>query len=158
MVFSQNGEGLKNWLKARTVGICMAFNRLLAFHVIRSARPCVFVPACFLGKTEYRNRRKPPHLQSCPEYPDPQYYLNYTHQYFFRHPSLRHLRPEAITRYLGVCGDNVRGATTSTTEDETLLDEDDKDPPIDTAHKNYKKYMEETTGCLYPCEYTEYKV
>ena len=127
----------------------MAFNRLLAFHVVRSTRPCVFVPACFLGKTEYRNRREPPHLQRCPEYPDPQYYLNYTQKYFFRHPSLRHLRPEAFTRYLGVCGDNVKGATTSTTEDDTLLDEDDKAPPIDTAHRNYDKYMEETAPGSY---------
>ena len=137
-------EGLKNWLKARTIGVCMAFNRLLAFHVVRSTRPCVFVPACFLGKKEYRNQREPAHLQKCPEYPDPQYYLNYTQKYFFRHPSLRQLRPEAFTRYIGVCGDNVKGATASMTEEDTILDEDDEAPPVDTAHRNYDELMEGT--------------
>ena len=143
-------EGLKNWLKARTIGVCMAFNRLLAFHVVRNTRPCIFVPACFLGKTEFRNRREPSHIQRCPDYPDPEYYLNYTQKYFFRHTSLRHLRPEAFTRYIGVCGDNVKGATsTSMTEDDTLLDEDDALPPIDTAHRNYDKRMEETAPGRY---------
>ena len=67
-------DGLKNWLKARTVGISMAFNRLLSFHVVRSTRPCQYVPACFIGKKEYRNLRDPGHIEKCPQYPDPQYH------------------------------------------------------------------------------------
>ena len=52
----------------------MAFNRLLSFHVVRSTRPCQYVPACFIGKKEYRNLRDPGHLEKCPHYPDPQYH------------------------------------------------------------------------------------
>ena len=29
----------------RTVGLCMVFNRILNFHVVRSTRPCQFTPA-----------------------------------------------------------------------------------------------------------------
>ena len=71
-------NGLKDWLKCRTVGLCMAFNRLLNFHVVRSTRPCQFTPACFVGKKEYRNPREPSHLRRCPDYPDPHWYLNFT--------------------------------------------------------------------------------
>ena len=48
----------------RTVGVCMAFNRLLSFHVVRSTRPCQYVPACFIGKKEYRNLRDHGHVRS----------------------------------------------------------------------------------------------
>ena len=89
-------NGLKDWLKSRTVGLCMVFNRLLNFHVVRSTRPCQFTPACFIGKKEYRNLRDPGHIQRTPDYPDPMYYLNYTQKYFFRHASLRHLRVEQV--------------------------------------------------------------
>ena len=67
-------DALKNWLKARTVGICMAFNRLLSFHVVRSTRPCTYVPACFIGKKEYRNLRDPGHIEKYPQFPDPQHH------------------------------------------------------------------------------------
>ena len=67
-------DGLKNWLKARTVGIRMAFNRLLSFHVVRSTRPCTYVPACFIGKKEYRNLRDPGHIEKYPQFPDPQHH------------------------------------------------------------------------------------
>ena len=37
------------WLPIRTrlpeVGLCMVFNRILNFHVVRSTRPCQFTPA-----------------------------------------------------------------------------------------------------------------
>ena len=37
------------WLSIRTrlpeVGLCMVFNRILNFHVVRSTRPCQFTPA-----------------------------------------------------------------------------------------------------------------
>ena len=89
-------NGLKDWLKSRTVGLCMVFNRILNFHVVRSTRPCQYTPACFIGKKEYRNLRDPGHVQRTPDYPDPKYYLNYTQKYFFRHASLRHLRVEQV--------------------------------------------------------------
>ena len=127
----------------------MAFNRLLAFHVVRSTRPCIFVPACFIGKKEYRNLREASHLQKCTEYPDPQFYLNYTQKYFFRHPKIRHLRAESFNRYLYVCGDHDAGATTSMTAEDTLLDEDDDAPPVDTSHRNYDEIMEATRPGVY---------
>ena len=90
-------NGLKDWLKSRTVGLCMAFNRILNFHVVRSTRPCQYTPACFIGRREYRNLRDPGHVQRVPDYPDPKYYLNYTQKYFFRNPALRHLRVEQVS-------------------------------------------------------------
>ena len=56
-------NGLKDWLKSRTVGLCMVFNRILNFHVVRSTRPCQYTPACFIGRKEYRNLRDPGHVQ-----------------------------------------------------------------------------------------------
>ena len=90
-------NGLKDWLKSRTVGLCMVFNRILNFHVVRSTRPCQYTPACFIGRREYRNLRDPGHVQRVPDYPDPKYYLNYTQKYFFRNPALRHLRVEQVS-------------------------------------------------------------
>ena len=134
-------DGLKNWLKARTVGLCMAFNRLLSFHVVRSTRPCIFIPACFIGKTEYRNRRDPGHLQKFPTYPDPQYYLTFTQKYFFRDQSLRHLRVEQFNRYLCVAaGENTTG--TSYTAEDTVADVDDDAPPVDLNHRNWDEFLE----------------
>ena len=94
-------NGLKDWLKSRTVGLCMVFNRILNFHVVRSTRPCQYTPACFIGKKEYRNLRDPGHVRRAPDYPDPRYYLNFTQKYFFRHASLRHLRVEQVHFFLG---------------------------------------------------------
>ena len=71
-------NSLKDWLKSRTVGLCMAFNRMMNFHVVRGTRPCQFTPACFIGKKEYRNLRDPGHMQKHPDYPDPKYYLSFT--------------------------------------------------------------------------------
>ena len=102
----------------------MAFNRLLSFHVVRPTRPCIFIPACFIGKTEYRNKRDPGHLQKFPTYPDPQYYLTFTQKYFFRDQSLRHLRVEQFNRYLYVAaGENTTG--NSYTAEDTVADVDD---------------------------------
>ena len=98
-VIEVSANGLKDWLKSRTVGLCMAFNRLacldfrrpclpghprracthartlallseakektltrlLNFRVVRSTRPCQFVPSSFIGKNEFRNQRDPGH-------------------------------------------------------------------------------------------------
>ena len=135
-------DGLKNWLKARTVGVCMAFNRLLSFHVVRSTRPCQYVPACFIGKKEYRNLRDPGHVQKFPDYPDPQYYLNYTQKYFFRNAALRHLRLEQFNRYMYVAGDN--DTAVPYTGEDTIQDEDEDAPPVDIHHRNYDEFMEAT--------------
>ena len=85
-------NGLKEWLKCRTVGLCMVFNRLLNFHVVRSTRPCQYTPTCFIGKKEYRHLRDQSHVNKNPDYPDPEYYLTFVQKYFFRNEALRHLR------------------------------------------------------------------
>jgi len=139
-VMETTKNDLKDWLKCRTVGLCMVFNRLLNFHVVRSTRPCQFTPACFIGKKEYRNLRDPGHVAKVPDYPDPKYYLTYTQKYFFRHASLRHLRVEQFTRYLAMAGEQDAGG--STTAEDTV--EDDEAAPIDTAHRNYDEQMEAT--------------
>ena len=38
----------------RTVGLCMAHNRLLAFHVVRSTRPCQYILAQFVPPRDMR--------------------------------------------------------------------------------------------------------
>ena len=113
----------------------MTFNRLLGFHVVRSTRPCVFIPACFLGQKAYRNPRDPAHIEKHPGYPDPQYFLNYTQKYFFRHASLRHLRVEQFNRYL-TSGDSDNAKTSQTAED-TIEDVPEDAPPAETHHRHY---------------------
>ena len=137
------------WLKARTVGICMAFNRLLRFHVVRSTRPCVFIPACFIGQKAYRNPRDPSHMERHPKYPDPHYFLNYTQKYMFRHESLRHLRVEQFNRYLSP-SENENAKSAQTAED-TVEDAPEDAPPIDVHHRNYDEFMEGTAaGKVFP--------
>ena len=121
----------------------MTFNRLLGFHVVRSTRPCVFIPACFLGQKAYRNPRDPVHIEKHPNYPDPQYFLNYTQKYFFRHESLRHLRVEQFNRYLTSC-DSDNNAKTSHTAEDTIEDVPEDAPPTETHHRNYDEFMENT--------------
>ena len=120
----------------------MAFNRLLRFHVVRSTRPCNFIPACFLGQKDYRIRREPFHVQEHPSYPDPEYYLNFTQKYFLRNESLRHLRVEQFNRYLCMCGQNNSDPSTSTTAEDTIQDHAEDVDDIDVNHKNFDEFME----------------
>ena len=41
-------DSVKFFLKARTVGLCMAYNRLMGFRVVRSTRPVKFLHTEFL--------------------------------------------------------------------------------------------------------------
>ena len=127
----------------------MAFNRLLRFHVVRSTRPCVFIPACFLGQKAYRNPRDQSHIERHPKYPDPKYFLNYTQKYMFRHASLRHLRVEQFNRYLSPSeSDNAKAAQTA---EDTIEDVPEDAPPTDIHHRNYDELMESTAaGKLFP--------
>ena len=120
----------------------MTFNRLLGFHVVRSTRPCMFIPACFLGQKAYRNPRDTAHIEKHPGYPDPQYFLNYTQKYFFRHASLRHLRVEQFNRYLTSCdSDNAKASQTA---EDTIEDLPEDAPPTETHHRNHDEFMEST--------------
>ena len=120
----------------------MAFNRLLRFHVVRSTRPCVFIPACFIGQKAYRNPRDPSHMERNPKYPDPHYFLNYTQKYMFRHESLRHLRVEQFNRYLSPSeSENAKSAQTA---EDTIEDVPEDAPPTDVHHRNFDEFMEST--------------
>ena len=66
-------DGLKDFLKCRTVGLCMAHNRLLNFRVVRSTRPVVYTPAEFVPSRDSRTSRDPTHVQRIPDYPDPHF-------------------------------------------------------------------------------------
>ena len=120
----------------------MAFNRLLRFHIVRSTRPCVFIPACFLGQSEYRIRRDASHRKEHPNYPDPEYYLNFTQKYFLRHESLRHLRVEQFNRYLWMSGQKGSDLSTLTTAEDTIEDRAEDADDVDENHKNFDEFME----------------
>ena len=66
-------NGLKDWLKARTVGLCMAFNRILHFH---STRPVQWQPAEFVPKKDSCVPRGPSHISKKTDYPDEQFFMN----------------------------------------------------------------------------------
>ncbi len=85
-------DGVKSFLKARTVGVCIAISRLLNFRVVRSTRPVVFTPVKFVPDAWARTTRSPDHCRRCPGYPGPTYFLNRPQKDFFRNPALRHLR------------------------------------------------------------------
>ncbi len=159
-------NGLKDWLKARTVrsaphcppplsscdsvppqhniiiyiqvGLCMAFNRLLGFHVVRSTRPVQFTRGQFVPPDDQRSLRDPSHVKKFPAYPDAKYYLNKTQQYFFRNKELRHLRIEQFNRYL-VPTD--QGGRANEAQEDTISD-DEVDVYADSNHRHTDAFME----------------
>ena len=141
-------------LRSRTVGVCMAMNRLLGFHVVRSTKPVQNILGIFVGKPEFRNRRDPTHVTKHPEYPDPEFHLNYTQKYFFRHADLRHLRIEQFHRYLRSTDQDTgtRNQGASTAEDRAADDEEvDDDVTRDLHHRNYDELLENTApGTTFP--------
>ena len=56
---TETSTGLQAWLKARTESICMAFNRLMNFHVVRSTKAITFSPLVFVADPAYRHIREP---------------------------------------------------------------------------------------------------
>ena len=90
-------SGVKEFLKCRTVGLCMTHNRLLNFHVVRSTKPVTFTPADFVAPRGIRIPREQSHMNKHPAYPDTLFYLSHSGKYFFRHPDLRHLRIEQVS-------------------------------------------------------------
>lgn len=118
-------DSAKFFLKARTVGLCMAYNRLMGFRVVRSTRPVKFLHTEFLPSNSGRIERTQEHQQFNPGYPDKDYYLNLTQQYFYRAEQLRHLRLEQFHRYFALVG-----AAEGPAEDDTpdLPGEDYKAP------------------------------
>ena len=65
-------DGVRDFIKARTVGMCMTHNRLLGYRVVRNTRPVQYTPTAFVPARENRTPREPEHLERWPAYPDPQ--------------------------------------------------------------------------------------
>ena len=89
-------SGVREFLKCRTVGLCMTHNRLLNFHVVRSTKPVTYTPGDFVAPRGIRIPREQSHLTKHPDYPDTLFYLSHSGKYFFRHSDLRHLRIEQV--------------------------------------------------------------
>ena len=84
-------NGVKCWLKARTVGLCATYNRLLNYHCVRSTKPVTLLPDHFVQVAGRSSRRGDWHLSKSPEYPDPLFNLSLLGKYYFRNESLLHL-------------------------------------------------------------------
>ena len=142
----QGQSGVRDFLKCRTVGLCMAHNRLLSFRVVRNTRPVQFTSAEFVPSRDRRTPREPTHLEKWPQYPDAQFYLSYVQKYFFRHPSLRHLRVEQFTRYFACGGDRADGVTV-----EDTVNEDVGAVPLEEGHRHFDDFAENTPpGTVFP--------
>ena len=70
----------------------------MSFKSVRSTRPVQFIPVDFITNPAHSCKRDDFHLARFPDYPQPEFLLSYTQKYFFRHPSLRHLRVEQFSR------------------------------------------------------------
>ena len=126
--------GVTDLLKCRTIGLCMAHNRLLGFHVVRSTRPEIWTPTEFVPDRGSRTPRDAKHIERHPDYPDPDFHLNHTGTFFFRHQSLRHLRIGQYNRYFAT-SEKVVGDTL----EDTCGDEDVKPKP---EHQHYDEMAE----------------
>jgi len=131
---------VRDFLKCRTVGMCMAHNRLLNFRVVRSTRPVQYTPTCFVPLREHRTPRDPAHIKRVVEYPDPTFYLSSTGKYFYRHPDLRHLRLEQFNRYFAMTGDR-EGADAPTIEN--TVQEDNDQVAREPGHRHYDSFAED---------------
>ena len=129
------GDGVRDLLQCRTVGLCMAHNRLLGFHVVRSTRPVVWTPPEFIPERGSRTPRTPWHVEQYPHYPDPHFHVDVIGKYLFRGAELRHLRVEQYNRYFAQAGDHAIAVTLEDTCcDEGVLPEPD--------HKSYDEWSE----------------
>ena len=129
-------NGVKDFLKCRNTGLCMAHNRLLNFHLVRSTQPVQFTPGDFIPSKDSRTTREDSHKQKYPDYPDEQFYLGFTQKFFFRHPNLRHLRVEQCNRYFVLAGDGDPDA--DPTIEDTIMEED----AIDRSDPNHRHFDE----------------
>ena len=65
-----SSNGLKDFLKCRTVGLCMTHNGLLNNHVVRSTKPVHYIDPVFIPSRDKRMPREETHLAKYPNYPD----------------------------------------------------------------------------------------
>ena len=133
-------SGVKEFLKCRTVGLCMTHNRLLNFHVVRSTKPLQYTAGEFVPPRGSRTPRDAKHKQMHPQYPDTRFYLSHFGKYLFRNESLRHLRVEQFNRFFAFAGDSE--VAVGPTLEDTLADEDDEVPPV-PEHRHYDAFAQE---------------
>ena len=139
-------NGLQHWLRCRTVGLAMVYNRLLEFRVVRSTRAVVWQPGKMVE--EQPTHRTPEHLaRHGDNYPDPCCYLTHQAKYLFRSAYLRHIRIEQFNRYLHVKSDERSNDTLQEIDD--VLEGDLR--VIDNNHRNHDHYLENVVpGTLFP--------
>ena len=138
---TERKDGLKDFLKCRTVGLCMAHNRLMNNHVVRSTRPVHYISPEFVPPRENRTPREPEHLEKFPDYPDPQFYLTHTSKYFFRHPDLHHLRIEQYNLYYT---EKTAGTIDTLPTIEDTVDDQGVVVIPEPDHRHYDEFSETT--------------
>ena len=137
-------NGVKCWLKARTVGLCAAFNRLLNFHCVRSTKPVMFPPSEFVRDAAHSPLRSEGHLKKFPEYPDPKFHLSPLGIYYFRSRALLHLRVEQFNRYFVAAdrADNADAYCGCGIESPDDDDPEDVSRFVEVDHRHYDEFCE----------------
>jgi len=136
-------------MKARTMGECIALNRLLEFHTVRSTKAVMHVPPMFVVDPAYASLRTEKHRGSSPDYPDPLFMLRIMGHYYLRGERLWHLRIEQFVRYCalftGTDADEQQNLTIENTRDE------DDVRLVERNHRHYDEIMEnEPVGKKFP--------
>ena len=138
---SEKESKVKQFLKGRTVGMCLVINKLLNFHLVRFTGSVPFVRTSFVPDASARGMRNEKHLADHPDYPDPTHHLNQTQKYFLRHEKLWHLRPEQYFRYFA----SKRGESGGFVREDTRGDEDkkiEKLVPVDEHHRHFDQQVQ----------------
>ena len=134
-------NGVKTWLKARTLGLCSALNRQMDFHTVRSTKPVAKIQQAFVNDPAYSTPRSDQHLAKHPNYPDSLFYLQSLGKYYVRGAELLHLRIEQFNRYCCLLddkdGDERKNITMENTRD---ADEDVR--YAERSHRHYDAFME----------------
>ena len=134
-------NGVKFWLRARTVGLCATFNRLLGYHVVRNTKPVISLSPSFVRDTEYSAARSQAHLARYPLIPDPLFHLGLFGKYYFRSQSLLHLRIEQFNRYLHLDTRDAELTGASCVGHDEVDDAEDT-RFVETDHRHFDAFME----------------
>ena len=134
-------NGVKFWLRARTVGLCATFNRLLGYHVVRNTKPVISLSPSFVRDTEYSAARSQAHLARYPLFPDPLFHLGLLGKYYFRSQSLLHLRIEQFNRYLHLDTRDAELTGASCVGHDEVDDAEDT-RFVETDHRHFDAFME----------------
>ena len=112
---------------------------MIWYHVVRSTRPTILVSPNFVPLDSFCAPREQGHLNNYPDFPHPKLHLNATQKFYYRHPSLRHLRIEQVVRYFSMATWNKQSSNT----DENTMANDDDEIKVDATHRHYDRFAEE---------------